>query len=99
MFNSHAVTITLNDPLVARAVVIELAVDPEPVTRMLFSSLAYQLARWFTRNQAREAAETVALLDAITEGLADPMSNDDGVTGSGKTSGATAQRRSWTPSG
>ena len=49
-------------------VVIELAVDPEPVTRMLFSSLAYQLARWFTRNQAREAAETVALLDAITEG-------------------------------
>ena len=58
-------------------VVIELAVDPEPVTRMLFSSLAYQLARWFTRNQAREAAETVALLDAITEGLADPMSNDD----------------------
>ena len=74
-------------------VVIELSVDPEPVTRMLFSSLAYQLARWFTRNQAREAAETVALLDAITEGLADPMSNDDGVTGSGKTSGATAQRR------
>ena len=51
-------------------VILELAVDPEPVTKQLFSSLAYQLARWFTRNQAREAAETVALLDAVTEGLA-----------------------------
>ena len=27
------------------------------------------VARWFTRNQAREAAETVALLDAITEAV------------------------------
>ena len=73
-------------------VVIELAVDPEPVTRTLFSSLAYQLARWFTRNQAREAAETVALLDAITQGLAGgPTSDADNAAG--RASGPTAQRR------
>ena len=48
--------------------VIDLAVDPEPVTRQLFSALAFQLVRWFTQNQAREAAETVALLDALTAG-------------------------------
>ena len=73
-------------------VVIELAVDPEPVTRTLFSSLAYQLARWFTRNQAREAAETVALLDAITEGLAGgPTSDADNAAE--RASGPTAQRR------
>ena len=69
-------------------VILELAVDPEPVTKQLFSSLAYQLARWFTRNQAREAAETVALLDAITEGLA---GGDE--PGSGAADGAAARRR------
>ena len=68
--------------------ILELAVDPEPVTKQLFSSLAYQLARWFTRNQAREAAETVALLDAITEGLA---GGDE--PGSGAADGAAARRR------
>ena len=69
-------------------VILELAVDPEPVTKQLFSSLAYQLARWFTRNQAREAAETVALLDAITEGLAGGTSRGSGAAG-----GAAARRR------
>ena len=73
-------------------VVIELAVDPEPVTRTLFSSLAYQLARWFTRNQAREAAETVALLDAITEGLAGGPTSDANNAAE-RASGPTAQRR------
>jgi hypothetical protein len=50
-------------------VILELAIDAEPVTKTLFSALATQLIRWFTRNQAREAAETMALLDAIVEGL------------------------------
>ena len=49
--------------------ILELAIDAEPVTKTLFSALATQLIRWFTRNQAREAAETMALLDAIVEGL------------------------------
>ena len=57
--------------------VLELAIDQEPVCRQLFSALATQLVRWFTRNQAREAAETVALLDAVVEGLAgDPARRD-----------------------
>ena len=50
-------------------VVLKLAIDTEPVTKTLFSALATQLVRWFTRNQAREAVETMALLDAIVEGL------------------------------
>jgi hypothetical protein len=83
-------------------VIIDLAVDPEPVTRQLFSSLAYQLVRWFTQNQAREAVETMALLDAITEGLAG-ASTDASAAGAGGGSGrrgaggagagAAAQRR------
>ena len=64
-------------------VIIDLAVDPEPVTRQLFSALAYQLVRWFTRNQAREAAETVALLDAVTEGLAGPSTVASAAGGGG----------------
>ena len=67
--------------------VLELAIDQEPVCRQLFSALATQLVRWFTRNQAREAAETVALLDAVVEGLAgDPARRDaesDGDTFTG----------------
>jgi hypothetical protein len=83
-------------------VVLELAIDQEPVCRQLFSALATQLVRWFTRNQAREAAETVALLDAVVEGLAgDPARRDaesDGDTFTGGTSekvsgGAAARRR------
>lgn len=50
-------------------VILDLAVDFEPVTSTLFHKLAFQLARWFTKNQVREAAETMALLDAITIGL------------------------------
>jgi len=52
-------------------VILDLAADFEPVTSTLFRKLAFQLARWFTKNQVREAAETMALLDAITLGVAD----------------------------
>lgn len=74
-------------------VIIDLAVDPEPVTRQLFSALAYQLVRWFTRNQAREAAETVALLDAVTRGLAGPSSASQGDDRGGVGGGLAASRR------
>ena len=88
-------------------VVLTLAIDQEPVTRQLFASLATQLVRWFTRNQAREAAETMALLDAVVGGLAgDPArARDDGETETGAnrtreglggtrgTGGAAARRR------
>ena len=52
-------------------VILDLAADFEPVTSTLFRKLAFQLTRWFTKNQVREAAETMALLDAITLGVAD----------------------------
>ena len=51
-------------------VIIDLAADFEPVTSTLFRKLAFQLVRWFTKNQVKEAAETMALLDSITLGVA-----------------------------
>ncbi len=39
------------------------------MARALFEGLALGLVRWLTRNAAREAALTMALLDAIIAGL------------------------------
>ncbi|KAL3698516.1 hypothetical protein R1sor_012592 [Riccia sorocarpa] len=54
--------------------VLQLAVDVEQVTRQLFSEFVKQLIHWFTSNQQRENPETMALLDAILDGLVDPES-------------------------
>jgi DNA-dependent protein kinase catalytic subunit len=48
-------------------------VDFQPqVTRQLFREFAKQLTHWLTSNQQKENPETMALLDAILDGLVDP---------------------------
>jgi len=42
------------------------------VTRQLFSEFSKQLIHWFTSNQQKENPDTMALLDAILDGLVDP---------------------------
>lgn len=42
------------------------------VTRQLFTEFVKQLIHWFTSNQQKENPETMALLDAILDGLVDP---------------------------
>lgn len=41
------------------------------VTQKLFSEFVKQIIRWFTSSKTREHPETMALLDAILEGLVD----------------------------
>jgi DNA-dependent protein kinase catalytic subunit len=41
------------------------------VTQRLFSEFVKQTIRWFTSSKTREHPETMALLDAILEGLVD----------------------------
>ncbi|KAK9861516.1 hypothetical protein WJX84_003424, partial [Apatococcus fuscideae] len=55
-------------------IVIRLAASAEPIAQQLFEPLLMQLAHYFTRSQAREAAATLALLDAVTDGLANATS-------------------------
>ncbi|MCO5603923.1 hypothetical protein L7F22_058079 [Adiantum nelumboides] len=52
--------------------VIRLAADVEQVTRDLFSRLVMQMIHWFTSNVRKENPDTMALLDAILDGLVDP---------------------------
>ncbi|KAK9867398.1 hypothetical protein WJX84_001490 [Apatococcus fuscideae] len=54
-------------------VVLRLAASAEPIAQQLFHPLIMSLIHWFTRSR-REAAETVALLDAVMEGLANATS-------------------------
>lgn len=42
------------------------------VTRQLFLDFVKQLIHWFTSNQQKENPDTMALLDAILDGLVDP---------------------------
>ncbi|OAE24558.1 hypothetical protein AXG93_2415s1380 [Marchantia polymorpha subsp. ruderalis] len=51
--------------------VLRLAVDVEQVTRQLFNEFVKQLIHWFTSNLQKENPETMALLDAILDGLVD----------------------------
>ncbi|XP_069947778.1 DNA-dependent protein kinase catalytic subunit isoform X2 [Cherax quadricarinatus] len=48
---------------------LQLACDPDQVTRQLFLTLAYQTIHWFTNNKNFENPDTVVLLDAIMEGI------------------------------
>eukprot|EP01062_Namystynia_karyoxenos_P037502 TRINITY_DN2729_c1_g1_i3.p1 TRINITY_DN2729_c1_g1~~TRINITY_DN2729_c1_g1_i3.p1 ORF type:complete len:4594 (+),score=1260.51 TRINITY_DN2729_c1_g1_i3:1283-13783(+) len=50
-------------------VLLRLAVDTEPVAQQLFAPLTMQLVHWLSQNVHYEARETVALLDAIVDGL------------------------------
>ncbi|XP_024384636.1 uncharacterized protein [Physcomitrium patens] len=52
--------------------ILRLATDVELVTRQLFLDFVKQLIHWFTSNQQKENPDTMALLDAILDGLVDP---------------------------
>eukprot|EP00058_Branchiostoma_floridae_P019566 XP_002605056.1 hypothetical protein BRAFLDRAFT_85202 [Branchiostoma floridae] len=53
-------------------VLMQLACDVEQVARQLFEPLMLQLIHWLTNNRKYESDETVALLDAIMDGLVHP---------------------------
>ncbi|KAK9829312.1 hypothetical protein WJX72_005143 [[Myrmecia] bisecta] len=55
-------------------VLLRLASSAEPVAQQLFEPLMLALVHWLTRAARREAAETMALLEAILAGLADSKS-------------------------
>ena len=51
-------------------IILELAVDVEPVAQQLFHSLSFQMTRWYAKSQARELDTTLCLFDAMISGLA-----------------------------
>ncbi|XP_078611933.1 DNA-dependent protein kinase catalytic subunit-like isoform X3 [Branchiostoma floridae x Branchiostoma japonicum] len=53
-------------------VLMQLACDVEQVARQLFEPLMLQLIHWLTNNRKYESDETIALLDAIMDGLVHP---------------------------
>eukprot|EP01012_Entosiphon_sulcatum_P003459 TRINITY_DN11099_c0_g1_i3.p1 TRINITY_DN11099_c0_g1~~TRINITY_DN11099_c0_g1_i3.p1 ORF type:complete len:4370 (-),score=577.88 TRINITY_DN11099_c0_g1_i3:12-11855(-) len=51
---------------------LRLAVDTEQVTHQLFHELIFQVIHWMTQNIQYESKETMALLDAVLDGLSSP---------------------------
>ncbi|XP_028826126.1 DNA-dependent protein kinase catalytic subunit isoform X2 [Denticeps clupeoides] len=54
-------------------VLLKLACDVDQVTRQLFEPLVMQLIHWFTNNKKFESQDTVAVLEAILDGVIDPL--------------------------
>ncbi|XP_077348787.1 DNA-dependent protein kinase catalytic subunit isoform X2 [Lithobates pipiens] len=54
-------------------VLLRLACDVDQVTRQLYEPLVMGLIHWFTNNKKFESNDTVALLDAILDGIVDPV--------------------------
>ncbi|XP_021104653.1 DNA-dependent protein kinase catalytic subunit isoform X3 [Heterocephalus glaber] len=54
-------------------VLLHLACDVDQVTRQLYEPLVMQLIHWFTNNKKFESQDTVALLEAILDGIVDPV--------------------------
>ncbi|KAM6908435.1 DNA-dependent protein kinase catalytic subunit [Lycodopsis pacificus] len=54
-------------------VLLRLACDVDQVTRQLFDPLVMQLIHWFTNNKKFESQDTVAVLEAIMDGVVDPI--------------------------
>ncbi|XP_077480903.1 DNA-dependent protein kinase catalytic subunit [Stigmatopora argus] len=52
-------------------VLLRLACDVDQVTRQLFEPLVMQLIHWFTNNKKFESQDTVAVLEAILDGVVD----------------------------
>lgn len=48
---------------------LQLACDPDQVTRQLFATLAFQTIHWFTNNTNYENPDTTVLLEAIMVSL------------------------------
>ncbi|XP_036359180.1 DNA-dependent protein kinase catalytic subunit isoform X2 [Octopus sinensis] len=58
-------------------VLLQLACDLDQVPKQLFETLVFQLIHWFTSNKKFENAESMALLDAIYDGII--QSEDTGL--------------------
>uniref|UniRef100_A0A8C4S1N9 DNA-dependent protein kinase catalytic subunit n=1 Tax=Erpetoichthys calabaricus TaxID=27687 RepID=A0A8C4S1N9_ERPCA len=54
-------------------VLLRLACDVDQVTRQLYEPLVMQLIHWFTSNKKFESQDTVAMLEAILDGLVHPV--------------------------
>ncbi|XP_048062032.1 LOW QUALITY PROTEIN: DNA-dependent protein kinase catalytic subunit-like [Megalobrama amblycephala] len=54
-------------------VLLRLACDIDQVTKQLFEPLVMQLIHWFTNNRKFESQDTVAVLEAILDGIVDPL--------------------------
>lgn len=54
-------------------VLLRLACDVDQVTKQLFEPLVMQLIHWFTNNKKFESQDTVAVLEAILDGVVDPL--------------------------
>uniref|UniRef100_A0A8C5WDN6 DNA-dependent protein kinase catalytic subunit n=1 Tax=Leptobrachium leishanense TaxID=445787 RepID=A0A8C5WDN6_9ANUR len=54
-------------------VLLRLACDVDQVTRQLYEPLVMGLIHWFTSNKKFESPDTVALLEAILDGIVDPV--------------------------
>lgn len=54
-------------------VLLRLACDVDQVTRQLFEPLVMQLIHWFTNNKKFESQDTIAVLEAIMDGVVDPL--------------------------
>ncbi|XP_061568965.1 DNA-dependent protein kinase catalytic subunit [Cololabis saira] len=54
-------------------VLLRLACDVDQVTRQLFEPLVMQLIHWYTNNKKFESQDTVAVLEAILDGVIDPL--------------------------
>ncbi|XP_048384539.2 DNA-dependent protein kinase catalytic subunit [Stegostoma tigrinum] len=54
-------------------VLLRLGCDVDRVTNQLFEPLVMQLIHWFTNNRKFESRDTVALLEAILDGIVDPV--------------------------
>ncbi|KAM5158207.1 DNA-dependent protein kinase catalytic subunit [Mantella aurantiaca] len=54
-------------------VLLRLACDVDQVTRQLYEPLVMGLIHWFTNNKKFESHDTVALLEAILDGIVDPV--------------------------
>uniref|UniRef100_A0A4W3HBY9 DNA-dependent protein kinase catalytic subunit n=1 Tax=Callorhinchus milii TaxID=7868 RepID=A0A4W3HBY9_CALMI len=54
-------------------VLLRLGCDVDTVTRQLFEPLVLQLIHWFTSNRKFESRDTVAMLEAILDGIVDPV--------------------------
>uniref|UniRef100_UPI00398F68DD DNA-dependent protein kinase catalytic subunit isoform X2 n=1 Tax=Pristiophorus japonicus TaxID=55135 RepID=UPI00398F68DD len=54
-------------------VLLRLGCDVDKVTSQLFEPLVMQLIHWFTNNRKFESRDTMAMLEAILDGIVDPV--------------------------
>ncbi|XP_060099810.1 DNA-dependent protein kinase catalytic subunit [Heteronotia binoei] len=54
-------------------ILLRLACDVDQVTRQLYEPLVMELIHWFTTNKKFESQDTVTLLEAILDGIVDPV--------------------------